>query len=244
MRPQLLRPTRRYRWTVTALGCDSAFRDDDGSADPAAAAALAAFGAGKGSEHAALTALAGSRLLVPLLAAASSGERVSEMSVPTLIGRDGRPAIPAFTCLDALARWRPAARPVPTEAGRLWSAAITDSCAVVVDIAGPVPVAVDGTRLAALAGGQPVPLPHEDPEVAAAVRAAAAGEPAIIGVALAPGEDGSDLAVQVTLAAGCGRPAGDEAVRVLGGTLMTELGGRLRRGIAISAARAAVHQGG
>lgn len=228
---------------VTALGGDSAFRGDDGSADPAAAAALAAFAEGTGSEHAALTALASSRLLVPLLAAASSGERVSEMSVPTLIGRDGRPAIPAFTCLDALARWRPAARPVPTEADRLCSAAVAESCAVVVDIAGPVPLAIDGARLAALADGQPVPLPHEDPEVAAAVRAAAAAEPAITGVELAPGADGSDLAVQVTLAAGCDPAASGEAVRALGGTLMAELGGRLRRGIAISAARAAVHQG-
>jgi hypothetical protein len=228
---------------VTALGGDSVFRGDDGSADPAAAAALAAFAAGTGSEHAALTALAGSRLLVPLLSAASSGERVSEMSVPTLIGRDGRPAIPAFTCLDTLARWRPAARPVPTEADRLWNAAVADSCAVVVDIAGPVPLAVDGARLAALAGGQPIPLPHEDPEVAACVRAAAAGQAAITGVTLAPGEDGSDLAVQVALAAGSDQAAGDEAVRALGSTLMTELGGRLRRGIAISAARAAVHQG-
>ncbi len=228
---------------MTALGGGSRFSGDDGSADPAAAAALAAFSAGTGSEHAALTALASTRLLVPVLAAASDGERASEMSVPTLIGHDGRPAIPAFTCVDALARWRPGARPVPTEAEGLWRAAVADSCAVVVDIAGPVPLAVDGARLAALAGGQAVPLPHQDPEVQAAVRAAAAGEPAIAGIAIAAGQEGTDLAVQVTLTVACDRAAGDEAVRTLGGTLMTELGGRLRRGIAISAALAAADQG-
>jgi hypothetical protein len=229
---------------VTALPGDSRFRDDDGSADPAAAAALAAFGAGTGSEHAVLTALAGTRLLIPVVAAPGEGQRTSEMSVPTLVGRDGRPAIPAFTCLDTLARWQPAARPVPTQPGRLWRAAVDDSCAVVVDIAGPVPVAVDGARLAALAGGRPVPLPHQDPDVQAAVRAAAAGQPAISGVGITPGEDGSDLTIQVTLAAGCGREDGATALQTFGGTLMAELGGRLRRGIAISAALAAVRQGG
>jgi hypothetical protein len=55
---------------VGVLGhTDSKFAADDGSADPAAAAALAAFAAGTGSEHAALTALAGVRLLVPVVAA-------------------------------------------------------------------------------------------------------------------------------------------------------------------------------
>jgi hypothetical protein len=221
---------------VPALGGDSAFRDDDGSADPAAAAALAAFAAGTGSEHAALTALAGSRLLVPVVAAASGGERAAEMSLPTLIGRDGRPALPAFTCLDSLGRWQPGARPVPTEPGRLWRAAVAESCAVVVDVAGPVPLAVDGARLAALAGGLPIPLPHQDPAVQAAVRAAAAAQPEITAFGIAPGEDGSDLAVSVTLAAAYGRAAGEEAIRVLGARLMAELGGRLRRGIAIAAA--------
>ena len=55
-------------------GGESPFRDDDGSADPRAAAALAAFGAGLGSEHAALSALASTRLLVPIVAAQSEPE--------------------------------------------------------------------------------------------------------------------------------------------------------------------------
>ena len=55
-------------------GGESPFRDDDGSAEPRVAAALAAFGSGLGSEHAALTALAASRLLVPIVAAQSEPE--------------------------------------------------------------------------------------------------------------------------------------------------------------------------
>jgi len=226
-------------------GGESRFRNDDGSAEPLTAAALAAFGSGAGSEHAALTSLARSRLLVPVVAAASEdgeegarGERAggdsrSEMSLPTLVGRDGRRAVPAFTSLDALTRWRPGARPVPTAAGRVWRAAVEDSCAVVVDIAGPVPLAVDGARLAALAGGRPVPLPHQDPDVLAAVRAAAAGQTAIAGISLAPGQAGTDLEIRLMLAAGCAPAAASEMIRRLGAAVMARLGERLRRGVAV-----------
>src|SRR5215831_5057412 len=61
-----------YSWRVSVLaGGESRFRDDDGSAEPLAAAALAAFGTGTG--HAALTSLARSRLLVPVVAVESDG---------------------------------------------------------------------------------------------------------------------------------------------------------------------------
>jgi len=136
----------------------SRFGRDDGSAEPRVAAALAAFAAGQGSEHAAVTSLARSRLLVPIVAVAAGGagtgqiaggagtgqiaggagtghatggEHASEMSVPTLIGADGRSAIPAFTCMDALRSWRPQARPVPTAAQDVWRAAVADGCGAV-----------------------------------------------------------------------------------------------------------------
>jgi hypothetical protein len=251
-------------------GGKSPFHDDDGSADPRAAATLAAFGSGLGSEHAALTALAAARLLVPIVAAPSEstdhdrrgdpgagpapadrGDHGAQMSLPTLIGRDGRAAIPAFTSLDTLARWDPRARPVPALAESVCRAAVDSSSAVVVDVAGPVPLEIEGARLAALAGGRPVPPPHQDPDILAAVRAAANGEPAIAGLRLAAGTDpapdaspagdpaagagdaGSDLQVELTLADGCAAAAGEEAARRLGNDLVNQLGGRLRRGITI-----------
>jgi SseB protein N-terminal domain len=249
-------------------GGKSPFHDDDGSADPRAAATLAAFGSGLGSEHAALTALASARLLVPIVAAppptaghdqpgdsgagpapAAAADHGAEMSLPTLIGRDGRAAIPAFTSLDTLARWDPMARPVPALAGSVWRAAVDSSSAVVVDVAGPVPLAIEGARLAALADGRPVPPPHQDPDVLAAVRAAVSGEPAIAGLRLAPGtgpaadsgpgddaDAGSDLQLELTLADGCAAAAGEAAARRLGGDLMNQLGERLRRGITIAVA--------
>jgi hypothetical protein len=261
---------------------ESPFRDDHGSAEPRVAAALAAFGSGQGSEHAALTALASSRLLVPIVAVAAGsdgepqrpgrpepdGERQSpghtrpdgepqspghtrpdggdsgaEMSLPTLVGRDGRRAIPAFTCSQALAMWRQQARPVPEPAAQVWRAAAEDACAVIVDVAGPVPIAIDGARLAALADGRPVPLPHQDPDVLAAVRAAGANQPAITGLSAAAADDGSDLQINVTLADGCAAVAGQEAARRLGAEVMASLGGRLRRGIAVAVTPAASRPG-
>ena len=207
-----------------------------------AAAALAAFAAGTGSEQAALTALARVRLLVPVVAAPAQdsggrvaredAEKATEMSIPTLVGHDGRPAVPAFTSLDAMVRWRPGARPVPVEAGRVWQSAAADSCAVVLDIAGPVPVAIDGARLAALASGQPVPMPYEDPDVLAAVTAIVAGQPAVSAALLAAGGDGSDLTVELAIPAGHAESAG-ELARSVAAAVMARLGGRLRRGVQI-----------
>ena len=241
---------------VGVLGhTDSKFAADDGSADPAAAAALAAFAAGTGSEHAALTALAGVRLLVPVVAAEvpdgdpalrgrsaagdscrlPGGEKSSEMSIPTLIGQDGRAAVPAFTSLAAMHAWQPGARPVPADAARVWQAAAADAAAVVLDIAGPVPLAIDGARLAALAAGEPVPPPERDPDVHAVISAVAAGHPQIAAVRLAgggPDGEGPDLTVELTLAPGA--PPG--TAEQLGTEALRRLGTRLRRGLAVTVA--------
>jgi SseB protein N-terminal domain len=231
---------------VPALsGAAQRFRGDDGSADPQVATALAAFAAGTGSEHAALVSLAGPRLLVPLvtmLAASdpvTGGEKTSEVALPTLVGTDGRRAIPAFTSLAALTRWRPGARPVPTDARLVWRAAVEDSCAVVIDVAGPVPLAVEGARLAALARGDAVPLPHQDPDVLDAVAAVAAAQPAVSRFRLSPGDGGGDLVIQLTLSAGGDEASAADLVALVGAGVLERLGGRLRRGVAIAVVPAA-----
>ncbi len=81
------------------------FPGDDGAADPAVLTALTAYAAGQGSEHAALTALAQSRLLVPVVAVLAGAdeqgaEKSTEMALPTLVAQDGSRAVLAFTCLD------------------------------------------------------------------------------------------------------------------------------------------------
>jgi hypothetical protein len=239
---------------------------DQGAAEPEVTAALGAYAAGRGSEHAALAALAGARLLVPVVAMLSvadegdeagrgkgagrvrvtggvgraglAGEKSSEMALPTLVGRDGRPAVLAFTCLDSLTRWRPDARPVPVPAARVWQAGTHEASAVVIDVAGPVPLAVDGARLAALAGGAAVPLPHEDPDVRAAAEAALDGEKLITDCRLAGPRDGSDIALRVTLAPGCDAARGGAAVRRAVDRLLAATGGRFRRGVEVAVVEA------
>jgi hypothetical protein len=234
-----------------AAGVAERYRDDDGSADPAVAAALGAFAAGTGSEHAALLALAGARLLVPVVAELTAdppsaqshdGEKSSDMALPTLVGRDGRRALPAFTSLESLARWQPSARPVPADAALVWQAAADDSCAVIVDVAGPAPLAVEGARLAALAAGEPVPPPEHDPDVWAAVDAAigAASAGARVRFALRPGVEGGDLLIELRL----DQPDKAEALAARVGPAVLELlGSRLRRGVALALSPPPGHPG-
>ena len=223
------------------------FRDDNGAADPRVAAALAAYQAGRESEQAALTALAAARLLVPVVAvladgSAAGGDKNSEMVLPTLIGRDGRPAVPAFTSVDTLARWRANARPVPAEADRVCRAAVADGCAVVIDVAGPVPLAVEGARLQALASAQPVPPAHEDPDLRAEIEAAVAGEPVLGGFTLAPSRS-ADLAVRLRLASGDWQPDDwqpddwQPVVNRVANSIAARLAGRLRRGVEFTVTR-------
>ena len=209
-------------------------------------AALDAYAAGRGSEHAVLAALDASRLLVPVVAVlaeehtAPPGRRrrdkSSEMALPTVIGTDGRAALPAFTSAATLARWRAEARPVPVPAARVWQSGATDASAVVIDIAGPVPFAVDGARLAALAQGGPPPRPHEDPDVAALVHTALAAEPAVAAYRLLPGEDGTDLTLCLVPVPGCdpGAAAFASAAQRASERVLAGAGPQLRRGIQVA----------
>ena len=219
------------------------FPADDGSADAGVTAALAAYLSGEGSERAALLALAATRLLVPVVArtgeaarGAGGHEHTSEMALPTVVGNDGRPALLAFTSADSLARWRPDARPVPVHATAVWQAAAQETGAVVIDLAGPVPVAVTGARLAMRAAGSPPPFPEQDPDVARAAAAAAAAEPVIAAVRLLPGGQSCDLTLQVTLAPGAepaGQPAQQAVGRVAAG-IVAAAAGAVRRGIEVA----------
>ena len=194
---------------------------DTGEADPAVTAILAAYAAGEATEHAALTAVAASRLLVPVVAVLAAAnedgtEKETEMALPTLIGNDGRAAVIAFTGTDTLVKWRQDARPVPVPGPRLWAAARTEADAVVIDIAGPVPLVVEGARLAALAVGEPPPPAHEDPDIRAAVAE-------VIGdFTLAPGGPDADLEIAF-------RPADQAHASSVANQLASRLQPRLRR---------------
>ena len=217
-------------------------------------AALAAYAAGRGSEHAVLVALASARLMVPVVALLAAEEvpgpgglrrdKSSEMALPTVIGSDGRAALPAFTSAASLAAWRPEARPVPVPAAQVWQSGVKDASAVVIDIAGPVPFAVDGARLAALAQGRAAPLPHEDPDVMALAHEALAAESVIGGYRLQPGTDGTDLTLLLVPVPSHGAGEVRDAAQRVAQRLMGGAGDRVRRGIQVAIAEIAPGSGG
>jgi hypothetical protein len=254
---------------------DPRYRDDHGGADPGVAAALAAYADGTGREHAVLVALAGSRLLVPVVSVLADetegqagelegpaaahggtggpagqpirsahgavgprglpvhGEKASEVATPSIIGRDGRPALPAFTCIDAVRRWRPDARPVPVPALAVWQSAVQESSAVVIDIAGPVPLAIEGARLAIMAAGMPAPAMHEDPDVWQLVAGAAAEIAPGIRVRLSPAPDGLDFTIELAPPAGATRSVPEHVASQIAEAATARLADRVRAGIAV-----------
>ncbi len=184
------------------------FPDDDGTADVAVRRALIEYAEGRGGEHAVLSVLAGSRLLVPVVAVLTEDETIdgvrrekeSDMALPKLVGDDGRSGVLAFTSAESLARWSPEARPVAVPARQACQAALDESAdAVVVDVAGPVPYAIEGARLQLLAAGGEINAPHEDPEVQAAVHAAVGDLPGVDAIQVVHGTE-NDLAVRLRLA--------------------------------------------
>jgi hypothetical protein len=130
---------------------------DHGAADPTLTAALAGYDGSPAAVFVLETALAATRLLVPVEARPEGGPAGGErgpvhMAVPGLVGRDGRLALPVFSCLAALRAWRGGdARPVPMPAGQACAGALEHGyAALFLDPAGPVPVIVDPRRLLAI----------------------------------------------------------------------------------------------
>ena len=67
---------------------------------------------------------------------------------------DGRRALLAFSGVDSLAEWDPSARPVARVGYAVAQSALEQELdALIVDVSGPVPTAIDGTLLALLAIG-------------------------------------------------------------------------------------------
>jgi hypothetical protein len=204
---------------------DPGFSDDDGTADPALEAALAAWSKDRGAEQPVLEALRGARLLVPIVAVLGEveedpetglrREKTSDMAVPTLTAGSRR-ALPAFTSIASLARWDPQARPVAVPLHQALRAAAHEKAdTVVLDLAGPVPYQLTGPALLALAEGRTSTDPLADPAVTGAVRAAVAAEPAVLRAHLGPGRDADGTLALVLAADAAPAEAGGRVARAL-----------------------------
>jgi hypothetical protein len=198
------------------------------------------------AEAAVLSALSGARLLVAVVAVAAdlgstgdepdpgTGEKGTDMALVTLSAPDGARALPAFTSVAALRAWDPRARPVPVETRRACLAALAEGAETVL-VDPPQAYVLTGAALHALAEGR-LPLPPErDPEVAAAVRAAVAGEPVLARVGRYAGRD-ADLTVALVLAEGAVAEAVREAADRVAARLSEDpvIRDRLRGGLELA----------
>ncbi len=128
-----------------------AFPDDDGSADPALRALLSH------PEADVVDGLRNGRLLVAIVAVAdevddAGGDKSSHMAVVSMISAAGEKGLLAFTGIDSMARWDPAARPVPVTGAAAAQAALDDGAhALVIDVLGPARAVISGPDLLALA---------------------------------------------------------------------------------------------
>lgn len=136
----------------------SAFADDDGSAD---AELRAVFAVEPSISSALARRLRSTRLLAAVVADldtadasgadASGAEKESHMAVVSMLNARGDRGLLAFTGTDSMARWDPAARPVPAAGRDIARSAIAEGAlAVVIDVAGPHPAVVTGADLGIL----------------------------------------------------------------------------------------------
>lgn len=196
----------------------SPFAGDDGSADPGVAAALAALDAGSGTLADVVAALAGTRVLVPVLAELEAAgtvqhdghehtvDKEASAGIVALRAPDGRTALPVFTSMATMTAWRGDARPVPSDVARAALSAVQEGWeVVVVDPGGPVTALLPRTAVWALAQQHAWRPAVQDgtvvPEVAAAVARALAHAPGVLAAQAEPGGR-AEVAVVVTLVDG------------------------------------------
>lgn len=207
------------------------FDGDTGDADPGLAAALADAGAERGL----VAAVAAARLLVPVVAEPAevddSGgagglavEKQTDMAAVTLVAPDGTRALPVFTCLDAIATWDPKSRPVPVSAARAAQAAVGERCDVMVlDLAGPVTVALRPSMVWALAQQREWLPAHEDDVVHRAVDAAVRAQESVVAHRLGPGPEGQGvLRVELELVPGLSPEQVEQVATAVGERLATD----------------------
>ena len=149
---------------------------DDGAPHPRLLAATHAYDRDPGHLPEVLAALHTARVLVPVVAglgeteagpAGLTVEKSSDISLPVLVDGDGSRAVPVFSGVAAMARWDASARPVPVQGPRAAAVALAEGAsALVLDVAGPVAVALDEPELRALVGGRGTVPAYDDEDLA------------------------------------------------------------------------------
>lgn len=130
---------------------EPAFPDDDGTADPALAAAF-------GDDMQVLSVLGGTRVFVPIVAllgdTPAEGDKNAEMAAVLMTGADGRQALLAFSSVATMTAWNPDARPVPVWGRDAARAALDErASALLLDLGSPSFTVVETADVEHLAAG-------------------------------------------------------------------------------------------
>lgn len=142
---------------------NAAWAGDRGEPDPQVRAALSAAAKASGPDDylAAVAALCAARLLLPIVADGDEGgdgpdpDRHAEMAAVLMTSASGDSGVLAFTGLDALQAFDPKARPVPCTLDEVAAtAAEVGASAIVVDVAGPHLLVIEGDLIGPLAAGR------------------------------------------------------------------------------------------
>lgn len=200
---------------------ENPFAGDDGRAPEELITALTSFrslaledDARPSALIAVIDAVRHARFLIPLVAEAGdlgvteSGltlDKTQELAIVTVEGPGGQKVLPVFSSVEAMARWRADARPVPATGQRVALAAAGDGAQwVVIDPTSETEIVLRRPVIAAIAQGLPW-LPNErDAELLEVFRRTADQEPLIRGIELRSGDSDArgqaeELIVEVTL---------------------------------------------
>lgn len=193
------------------------FAGDAGTPLPATSAALALADPGERT-GAVLEALRTERVLVPVVAhehpgteevvgedgivrrvptthashksGDAQGDACASAAMVSVATRDGRAALPVFSCVEAMRAWNRDARPVPVESPRAAQAAAVETDGLLVlDPASERPVLLGRQAVAALGTGEPWQGPWLDRELVDHVITLLAPVPGLLGVRIEAGRD-------------------------------------------------------
>ena len=168
----------------------NSFADDDGKAPAELVAAIFALRSGEGTIEQVVDQIRVSRFLVPLIAQLGESEigphgqkvdKSAELSIVTVKSPDDQDSLVAFSSVEAMSRWNPSARPVPTDAVRLCLAAASQmSTRVVLDPGSETEFVVRRPAIAKIAQSLPWLPPEKNAAVLAVIEASISEEETVL----------------------------------------------------------------
>lgn len=210
--PPALRGTGEQEPTGRALPPGSAFSSDDGSQDPELGRRLAAYSRGEAGLGPVVERLAQVRVLIPILATLDQEDftvdglrydKEASAGIVALKAPDGRTALPVFSSVAAMAKWRASARPTPADSVRAALSAVAENWALLVlDPGNEQHALIPRPAVWAIAQQQPwIPAIQDGQvtaDVQAAIREAVGGIDHVIEVDVTPGRT-SEVAVSLKI---------------------------------------------